>query len=163
MFVQLRSSSCSGAAAVTPTIVGGAGEVQVELGTVALGADVGVHAADARLREVAIAVVVNAFERHEAAPRPALAADREAALVAAERAAHHVELGTLVVEAVAHQDGQRAAERVETEHRIGADDGHAADGVVGQEVVVDDVAEALVDAHAVLVDGEALRHAVDGR
>ena len=113
--------------------------------------------------EVAVAVVVDAFERHEAAPDAAVAADRERALVAAERAAAHVELGALVVEAVAHDDRHRAADRVETEHRVGADDGHAVDGVVGQEVPVDDVAERLVDAHAVLIDGEALRHAVDGR
>ncbi len=39
----------------------------------------------------------------------------------------------------------------------------AVDGVVGQEVPVDDVAEALVDAHAVLIDGEALRLAIDRR
>ena len=50
----------------------------------------------------------------------------------------------------------RAADGVEAEHRIGADDGDAVDGVVGQEVPVDDVAEGLVDAHAVLIDGEAL-------
>ena len=50
-----------------------------------------------------------------------------------------------------------------TEHRIGTDDRDAVDSVVGQEVAVDDVAERLVDAHAVLIDGEALRHAVDRR
>ena len=144
-------------------VVGGAGEVQVELGAVALCTDVGVHAADARSGEVAVAVVVNALEGQEAAPRSAVATDGQAALVATERAAHDVELGTLEVEAVTHHDGQSTTERVETEHRVGADDGHAADGVVGQEVVVDDIAEALVDAHAVLIDGEALRHAVDRR
>ena len=39
----------------------------------------------------------------------------------------------------------------------------AVDGIGRQEVPVDGVAERLVDAHAVLIDGEALRQAVDRR
>ena len=135
----------------------------MELGVVALGAEVGIHAPDHRFREIAEAVVVDAFQRHERGPAAVVGAVGQRALVAAEGAAAHVELGALIVEAVAHLDRHRAAERVQAEHRVGADDGDAVDGVVGQEVPVDDVAEGFVDAHAVLVDGEALRHAVDGR
>ena len=35
--------------------------------------------------------------------------------------------------------------------------------IVGQEVEIDDVAERFVDAHAVLIDGHALRDAIDRR
>ena len=56
-----------------------------------------------------------------------------------------------------------ATDGVEAEDGIGAHDRHAVDRVGRQEVPVDGVAEGLVDAHAVLIDGKPLRQAVDGR
>ena len=115
----------------------------MDLGRVVLRADVGIAAPDGRRRELPPAIVPDALERQESAPSAAALARGQFTLNAPERAAAHVDLGALEVETVAHQDGHGAAKRVEAEHRIGADDGDALDGAVGQEVPVDDVAEGL--------------------
>ena len=49
--------------------------------------------------------------------------------------------------------------RVEPVDRIAGHQRHPADGVFGDEVPIDDVAEHFVDAHAVLIDREPLRRA----
>ena len=61
-------------------------------------------------------------------------------------------------------DRQRAAQRVESEHRVRAGNQlDAGDRRLRQQVPVDDVAERLVDAHAVLEHRQALGHAEQRR
>ena len=60
-------------------------------------------------------------------------------------------------EAVLHLQIDRATERIQAEHRVVRLDVGAFDRVGRNEVEVDRVAERLVDADPVHVDGEALR------
>ena len=92
--------------------------VEMELGVVALGAKIGIHAPDHRFREIAEAVVVNALQRHEGGPASVVGAVCQRALVAAEGAAAHVELGALEVEPVLHLDRDRAAQGIQAEDRV---------------------------------------------
>ena len=103
---------------------------------------------------------MRAFER--AIDRPVvvdLLAPLRRALDAAERATHDVDLGALIGEAVLHQQIDGAAERVEAEGGIVGDDRGRTDRRGRDRVPVHGVGKRLVDAHAVLVDGEALRRA----
>ena len=65
----------------------------------------------------------------------------------------------MIGESVLHLERQRAADRVEPVDRIAGNERHPIDGVLRDEVPIDDVAEHFVDAHPVLIDGEALRRA----
>jgi hypothetical protein len=105
----------------------------VQLGAVVLDAEVGVHAADLGLREIAEAIVLDVLAGDESAPDAAACARRDRALDVAERAVAGVGLDALEVEAVAHQDRDRAAERVEPEYRICTDDRNALNRVVGRK------------------------------
>ncbi len=79
---------------------------------------------------------------------------------AAIGAAENLRLRALPVEAVLHLDADRAAERVEAEDRVGGKDVRACDRLRRDQIPVDRVAKRLVDAHAVLIDGEPLRRAL---
>ncbi len=85
------------------------------------------------------------------------------AVAPAERAARRLRASALEIEAVLHFHRQGAAERVEAEYGIVADQIDPVHGKVRHQVPVDGVAERLVDAHAVLIDREALRRALDRR
>src|SRR5208282_6886915 len=80
---------------------------------------------------------------------------------AIERAALEIGFETLPGEAVLHRHGDGATEGVEAENRIAGDDRRLVDRICWDEVPVDRVAERLVDAGAVLVDGQPLRRASD--
>ena len=75
----------------------------------------------------------------------------------------HLGLGTLKRKAVLHVDGDRAAERVQAEHRVAVDQIHAADRRLGYEIPLDGVAERFVDADAILEHRDALGFAEQGR
>ena len=64
-------------------------------------------------------------------------------------------------EAVLHHHIDRATQRIEAKHRIGAPHIHAGDGVLGDGVPVDGIAEGFVQPHPVLIDGQALRRALE--
>ena len=81
----------------------------------------------------------------------------------AVRASHRVDLGTMIVEAVLHLDGDGAAERVEAEGGIVRHHGDRFDRGGRDQIPVHSVAECLVDAHAVLIDRQSLRRARHGR
>jgi hypothetical protein len=66
-------------------------------------------------------------------------------------------------ETVLHHHVDRATKRVKPEHRIGAPHIHAGDGVLGNGVPVDGIAERLVQSHAILIDGQTLGCALKGR
>jgi hypothetical protein len=126
-------------------------------------ADIGVDPPQLGGRTVAPAVVVDRIgediERDVALPH----ADLRLSGAPPERAAAQLGLAALVVEAIFHLDRDGAAQRVEPEHRVARVDVEPLDRPVRDEVPVDRVAERLVDAHAVLIDRETLRHADDRR
>ena len=113
--------------------------------------------------ELAVTVVVRAVDFDVGAPWPDLLAPLQRALRAAVGAAHQVERRPLKVEAILHLHGHGAAESIEAEGRIVADDLHRLHGLGRDQVPVDRVAEGFVDAHAVLIDGQALRRTLDRR
>ena len=78
----------------------------------------------------------------------------------AERPAGRLDFAAVVGEAVLQLHVQRAAERVEAEHRVRAFQVDLVDRGLGQRVPVDRVAERLVEADAVDIDGEPLRRAL---
>ena len=62
---------------------------------------------------------------------------------------------------ILHFEGERTADGVEAIDRIAGNERQPVDGVLRDQVPIDDIAEHLVDANAVLVDGEPLRRADD--
>ena len=65
--------------------------------------------------------------------------------------------------AVFHLERERTAGGVEAVDGIAGNERQLVDGVLRDEIPIDDVAENFVDAHAVLIDGEPLRRAEDRR
>src|ERR1700730_8726202 len=63
----------------------------------------------------------------------------------------------MVAKAILHLDGNRSPQGIEPVDRIAGHEGHAIDGVLRNEIPVDEVAEDFVDAYAVLVDRQSLR------
>ena len=84
-------------------------------------------------------------------------------LEAAIRPDARIGFHALEAEAVLHGDVDRAAERVQPVKRVAGDHGDAVDRRGGDEIPVHRVAKNLVDANAVLIDGEPLRHAFNRR
>jgi hypothetical protein len=80
-------------------------------------------------------------------------------LDASERAAHRVDLGALIVEAILHLHVDGPAQRIETERGIVGHHGDRPDRGGRNQIPVDGVAERFVDAHAVLVNRKSLRRA----
>ena len=99
-------------------VVVGAGEVEMELGVVALHAQIEVPAANFGFREVAETIVVDGFERAISCPVPALVPSFGRNLLAAERTEPRIDVGAVEIEAILHVDNDRATEGVETEDRI---------------------------------------------
>ena len=137
--------------------------VEMHLARGVLEAEVGIHALDLSRRKVAIAFVLDALAAPIHAPIAGLDAGLRRSLDASEGASVADNLTALIVEAILHVDDDGATQGIEAVDGIVAHHRHVVDGDLRQEVVVDDVAEQLVDAHAVLVDGKPLRHAVDRR
>ena len=101
---QFDRHGCGGA-----ELVVGEPHVDMEFVAVVAIADIAIEAANVRLREIAEAVVVQSFERAIDRKVVDLLAPLRRALDAAERAAHGVDLGAMIVEAVLHLDGHGAA------------------------------------------------------
>ncbi|MBA7666427.1 hypothetical protein ES703_74508 [subsurface metagenome] len=130
---------------------------------IALVPDIAVEATDIRGRKIAESVVVQSFQRAVDGEVIDLLAPLRRTLDAAERAAHGVDLCAAIGETVLHQHVDGAAERIEAEGGIVGNHGDRADRRSRNQIPVDGVAERLVDADAVLVDGEPLRRAGNGR
>ncbi len=136
----------------------------MEFAVAGLVADIAVEAPHVRLGEIAEAVVVQAFERAvDGVVLLDLLAPLRRALDAAERAAHEVELGALIGEAILHLQVDRATQRIEAEGGIVGHQRHRPDRGGGDQVPVHGIRERFVDADTVLVDREALRRARHGR
>ena len=108
---------------------------------------------------MARAIVAHALQREITGPIAALHAVLDRTLPPHLPAQTRIDLESLPGEAVLHVENDGAAESVQAEHRIGAQYRGAIDGDQGNQIPVDAVPLGFVDAHAVLVDGEALRSA----
>ena len=86
-----------------------------------------------------------------------------AAFDPAEAAARDLRRGTVMGEAVLHLHGQRAAERVESEHGVGAFERHPLHRRIRDQVPIDRVAEGLVESDPVDIDRQPLSVARQGR
>jgi hypothetical protein len=64
---------------------------------------------------------------------------------------------------VLHFERERPANCVEAVDRIARNECESIDGVLWNQIPIDDVTEDLVDAHPVLIDGNSLRRADDRR
>ena len=83
---------------------------------------------------------------------------------AAERPARELDRATGKLAPALRVDREGAAQRVEPEQRVRAgDELDAGDRRLRQQIPVDDIAERLVDAHAVLEHRQPLGHADEGR
>ena len=71
--------------------------------------------------------------------------------------APHPALLALIGEAVLHFDADRAADGIQAEDRIVGHQRHPVDRHFRDKIPVDDVPIGLVDAHAILIDGNPLR------
>src|ERR1700731_1950717 len=139
------------------------GESQVEFGLITPDAEVAVNAAQARRRILAPARIIDGIGGNIAGRVAILAAGLHGGTDPAIRAATQLALDALIGEAVFHLEQKRAAQRVETIDGIAGHQRQLVDRLFGDEIPIDDVAEHFVDTHPVLIDGEALRRAEDGR
>ena len=99
-------------------IVVGHAHIEVKFRLIVLDADIAIEAPNVRCREITKAVVVQSFKRAVDGDIVDLLAPLRRALDAPERAAHRVDLGAVIVEAVLHLHVDRAAERIEAERGI---------------------------------------------
>ena len=100
-------------------IVVGDAHIEVKFVVFVLVADIAIEAANVRRREIAKAVVVQPFKRAiDGEVVVDLLAPLRRTLDAAERAAHRVDLGALIVEAILHLHVDGAAQRIEAESGI---------------------------------------------
>ena len=129
----------------------------MHLVAVAAPADIGIEAREPGGRMLAPTRLAQSLRRHIDGDVVALLAELQAAVDPAVGADLEIGLDALEGEAVLHLETDRAAERVQSEHRIVGLEVGAVDRVARDEVEVDRVAERLVEADAVHVDGEPLR------
>src|SRR5262249_31594677 len=129
------------------------GRDEMNLGIGALPAEIAIEARQPRWRLVAPAVILEAFRgeieppfsvAHPVLQRPADATGGPAG---------GIEFGAAVGEAVLHLEADRATKGVEAEGRIVGPDIRAADRDLRNQVPVDGVAEGLIDADTLHVDG----------
>src|ERR1700733_3306492 len=125
--------------------------------------DIAVEASHIRGAEIAVAVVVHAFQGAVDRPIADLIAPLQRTLETAEGAPHHVNLGTVIVETIFHLNGDGAAKRIETIGRIVRHHGDRLDRRSRYQIPIDGVAERLVDADTILIDRQSLRRTRDGR
>ena len=144
-------------------IVTGDAHVEMEFAAVRPVADVPVETADRRFRKIAESAVAQSLQRAIDGKIVDLLAPLRRTLDTAERTAHGVDFGALIIETVLHQYVNRAAQGIEAERGIVGHDRDRPDRRRRDQVPVDGVAERFVDAHPVLVDRESLGSTGDGR
>jgi len=140
-------------------IIVGDAHVDMKFGLIVLDADVAIEAPNVRCLEISKSAVVQPFERAVDGEIVDLLAPLRRALDPPERAAHGIDLGAVIAEAILHLDVDGPAEGVQPECGIVGHHGDRFDGGGRNQIPVDGVAERFVDTHAVLVHGEPLRRA----
>src|SRR5215831_18828942 len=130
------------------------GEGNMKFGLIAAGSEVGVHAPQRRWRVDAPAGIVDRIGREIAGQVADFAAGFDGCAHPTIGAAAHFGIDAVVREAVLHLERKRTANRVEAENWIAGIKGKLTDGILWDEIPIDDVAEDLVDAHSVLIDGK---------
>ena len=126
-------------------------------------ADIAVEILDAGRLQIAPAILMHAAARDIDRDVAALLAVLKIAAERRERPAGKFEFAAVIGEAVLQLHVHRTAQRVEAEDRVRADEVHFADRHVRQQVEVHRVAKRLVEAHAIDVNRESLRRALQRR
>ncbi len=147
--------------AVEPVV--GGDDVDMGFAVLAAPAEVAVEIAQLGGLHVAPAALLQTVGRGIGGDPAALDAVLEFALIFCERAAEEVNLAALIGEAVLHLHRKRAAQRVQPEDRVRADEVHPVDRQIRDQVPVHRFAERLVEARAVQVNREPLRVALQRR
>src|SRR3984957_3542511 len=132
-------------------------QLQVRLKSIRLVADVTVEIGNLRISVDAPPTIVDLCRRHIDQVIPNLFSLLNFLLSAIERAGANIPFEPLPGEAVLHGYGHRAAQRVESEDWVSGNDRGLVDRILWNKLPVDRVAERFVDAHAVLINGEADR------
>jgi hypothetical protein len=145
-------------------LVVGQRESDVDIGLLVLVADLAEELLDAARIVIGPAVVVVEVPGREPVEPIRSAPYLELGRIGSERSAGRLDRRSRILRAAFRVDRERAAERIETErgHRA-RKQLHARDRGARQQVPVHDVAESLVDAHAVLEHRDALRRAEQRR
>src|SRR5262249_15635114 len=139
------------------------GRDQMNFGIGALPAEIAIETRQPRRRLVAPAVVLKAFRCQIQSPFPVTYTVLQGAADPTVGAALGIEFGAVVIEAVLHLEADRATKGVEAEGWIVGPDIRAADRDLRNQVPVDGIAEGLIDADTLHVDGEPLRRALQRR
>ena len=126
-------------------------------------AEISEEARDTRRRVVAPSVLAETVGRQVHAEVVAAPAILDRAGDASRGPALDHRLAAREVEAGLHLHVHGAAERIQAEHRITGPGVGVADGDGRDQVPVHGVAESLIQAHAVLIDGYPLRRPLQGR
>src|SRR3984957_5667316 len=138
-------------------------QLQVRFKPVRLVANIAVEVGNLRISVDAPPTIVDLRRRHIDRVIANLLSVLNFLLSAIERAGANISLETLPREAVLHGYGHRAAQCVESEDWVSSNDRGLVDRILWNKLPIDRVAERLVDAHAVLIDGEADRRSADSR
>jgi hypothetical protein len=144
-------------------IIVGHAHIEMKFAHVVLVADIAVEAAHVRRRKIAESAVVQSFQGAVNGKIIDLLAPLRRTLDTSERAAHRVDLGAVIGEAVLHLHVDGPAQRIKAESGIV---GHDSDRLYRRgrdQIPVDGIAERFVDAHAVLINRKSLRCAGHGR
>ena len=135
----------------------------MDLAALAAPAEVAVKVPQLRGLQIAPAALLQAVTRGVGGHVPAFDAVLEFALILREGAGEEVDLSALIGKAVPHLHRERAAQRVQPEDRVRADQVHPVDRQVRDQIPVDRVAKRLVEARTVEIDREPLRVALQRR
>ena len=110
-----------------------------------------------RRRILAPASIVDGIGRDVAGQVPDFATGLNGRNSTSIRATAYFAFDTMIGVSILHLKRERAAGRIEAVDRIAGNKRELIDGVLRDEIPIDDVAKNLVDAHSVLIDGEFLR------
>jgi hypothetical protein len=132
----------------------------MQLAGVTAPADIAVEILEVGRLQIAPAILMHPARRDVHSGIATLLAIFEVAAERAERSAVQLKLRALIGETVLELHAQRAAQRIQAEHRVRALQVHLVNRHIGQQIEIDGVAKGLVETDAVDVDGQPLGRAL---
>ncbi len=141
----------------------GCGQIQVNLNAVVLDAPITVEILDVGRLQIAPAILVDHAARGIERLVAALLAVLNIALDLPERSAGNISFTPMIRKSILQRHVDRAAQRIQPEHRVTPLHIQLADRHVRDQVPVHRVAKRLIETDAVRIDGNALRCALQRR
>ena len=129
-------------------------EAEVKFGLVAACAEIGKDAPQRRWRILAPSGIVDRVGREVAGQVSDFAAGLDGRNSTSVRAAAYLAFDTMIGVSILHLKCERTAGRVESVDRITGNERELIDGILRNEVPIDDVAKDLIDTNSILVNGE---------